>query len=268
MSAQGNKFAVASAAIGKLSIAERALLFFSKHPSRVPGYEGYSEPCAPKAVADPLHRLRRSFPQLEERIIGKRVMDLGCGDGSQAIALSKSGASDVLGVDIQEQRLNRARQTAIDLPNILFAKDAIGLFDTVICQDAFEHVADPEKVLVDILDHLKPGGCILLTFGPLWYAPYGAHCHFFTRLPWVHLIFSEATVHRVMRVYRRDPGTSYLEDMNMMTVARFRRIVHSTKGCTFHDIRLRCVNGLDVLSRLPVLREFFVNEISCVITKD
>ena len=261
-----SKFSLAASVLGPLSVPERILLCFCKHPSFVPGYDGYAEPSDQQSTPDPLQRLRSCFPDLSHLVTGADVLDFGCGDGGQAIALAQNGAHAVVGVDIQEQRLDRARQRAANFANLSFATHLAGMFDTVICQDAFEHIAAPEDTLASLLKHVKPGGRILLTFGPLWYAPYGAHCHFFTRFPWVHLIFSEATVHRVMRLYRRNPGSSYLEEMNMMTVARFKKIVRETKGCSFHPITFRCVKGLNILASIPIVRELLVNEVSCVIS--
>lgn len=172
----------------------------------------------------------------------------------------------MVGVEIQEHLLQRAQRLTHDMPQVSFSRDIPGMFDLIICQDVFEHIAEPEQALENMLNHLRPGGKILLTFGPLWYSPYGAHCHYFTSLPWVHLIFSESTVHRVMALYRRNPGLSYREEMNMMTARRFSRIMRSSTA-SFEQVKYRCVKGLNFLAYAPLLRELFVNEISCVVQK-
>jgi SAM-dependent methyltransferase len=256
-----SKFALARN-LGRLSLAEKALLLFCEHPANVPGYEGHDEAATP--IGNPLFRLQECFPQLDSLIAGKRVLDFGCGTGAQSLALATLGAAEVLGVDINEKLIWRARISAP--ANVAFATKADGEFDTIVCQDAFEHLSEPEGCLREMLRHLKPEGRILLTFGPLWLSPYGAHCHYFTQLPWVHLLFSERTVHRVMGLYRRNPGTSYSEEMNKMTVAKFWRIVRSV-GCRVDNIQLDCVKGLNFLAAIPGLNELFVREISCEITK-
>lgn len=44
---------------------------------------------------------------------GKRVLDIGCGSGILSIAAEKMGAKEVLGVDIDEDSINNARENAI-----------------------------------------------------------------------------------------------------------------------------------------------------------
>ena len=43
---------------------------------------------------------------------GRRVLDFGCGHGAEAVAAAQQGAACVWGIDIQEQRLESARQLA------------------------------------------------------------------------------------------------------------------------------------------------------------
>lgn len=38
---------------------------------------------------------------------------------------------------------------------------------------------------------------LLITFGCPWLSPYGSHMHFFTKMPWINVFFSETTVMRV-----------------------------------------------------------------------
>jgi SAM-dependent methyltransferase len=261
-----SKISLARGRLGRLSLAERALLTCSRHPADVPGFEGYAA-YIDRPIGDPLRHLREYFPHLLQLIAGKRVLDFGCGDGQQAIALARNGAAEVVGIDIAERRLERARHLAVSTPNVRFDTIMDGSFDTVVCQDAFEHFADPEGTLASMCARLKPGGKILLTFGPLWYAPYGAHCYFFTRLPWVHLIFAEKTVFRVRALYRRYAGNGYRDGMNMMTVRRFHRIAAALPDCLVDNLALRCIKRLDFLARVPLLRELCVNEISCIIRK-
>ena len=79
--------------------------------------------------------------------------------------------------------------------------------------------------LREMRDALRPGGLLLITFSPPWFSPWGAHMNFFCRLPWVHLIFSEATVHRVRALYRETGTMTYGPELNRMTLAKFERII-------------------------------------------
>ena len=116
---------------------------------------------------------------------------------------------------------------------------------------------------------VKPGGPILMTFGPPWLAPFGSHMDYFTPLPWVNILFSEDAVLRVRARYRNDGATRY-EDveggLNRMTVAKFERIVAGC-GLAIEYQHYECSWGLTFLSRIPAIRELFVNHISCVLRR-
>src|SRR5687768_12215188 len=64
---------------------------------------GSSQPALPA-----LGLLLRVYPELIERIHGKRVLDFGCGPGTQAIALATAGAARVVGVDLNTRGLQEA----------------------------------------------------------------------------------------------------------------------------------------------------------------
>jgi ribosomal protein L11 methylase PrmA len=61
-----------------------------------------------------------------EEFKGKIVVDFGCGEGLEAIRIAQNGAARVIGLDIQEQLLVRAREmpgkvvsaTAVNLPSL------------------------------------------------------------------------------------------------------------------------------------------------------
>jgi hypothetical protein len=114
---------------------------------------------------------------------------------------------------------------------------------------------------------LKSDGKLLVTFGPPWYAPYGSHMQFFTRMPWVNILFSERTVMRVRARYRSDGAMRYRDvesGLNQMTVAKFEALV-KRNGLLLEEGRYQCIKGLNGLGRIPFLRELFVNHISCVL---
>ncbi len=63
-------------------------------------------------------------------------------------------------------------------------------FDTIIMNDAFEHLADPEAVLAECERLLKPGGRVFINFPPYGH-PYGEHLSDLIGIPWVHRLFPE-----------------------------------------------------------------------------
>ena len=92
--------------------------------------------------------------------------------------------------------------------------------------------------------------------------------NYFSRLPWVHLLFPESTVMRVRRQFR-DDGARHYEDveggLNRMSVRRFERLVDAS-GCTIESLGYGCVMGINLVCKLPLMRELLVNTIFCELT--
>lgn len=265
-----SKYAIARERIGHISLCERLLLAFSRHPDEIEGgYNGYAETLESFWVEpDALRNLLARFPNFRWLIKGKTVMDFGCGDGQQAAALALSDAKLVLGVESEPIRLQRAFTLCKTIPNVGFAAAPSGRFDVIISQNSFEHFVDPRATLQVMLSHLKPGGKLLITYGPPWYAPYGAHMHFFTRLPWVHLLFAERTVLRVRNAFRRPiagEGQNYRDDMNGLSIAGFLRLVREAK-VERSMLELSAMKGMRFLTWLPWIRELFVINVTCILT--
>jgi hypothetical protein len=51
-----------------------------------------------------------------------------------------------------------------------------------------------------------------------------------------------------------------------MTVARFEDII-SSSGLKLKDKKYECIKGMNWLSKLPLLRELFINNITAIICK-
>jgi 2-polyprenyl-3-methyl-5-hydroxy-6-metoxy-1,4-benzoquinol methylase len=47
------------------------------------------------------------------RILGKTIIDFGCGEGVEAVEMAQKGAKRVIGMDIREDMLQTARQKAL-----------------------------------------------------------------------------------------------------------------------------------------------------------
>jgi len=216
---------------------------------------------------------RDVVPHFDADIRGRRLLDYGCGLGYQAIALIRAGAERVMGLDINAAVLARAGELVrhhrlehrITLARQLAPGDQ-GTFDVVLSQNAMEHYARPADALGAMCLSLKRNGKLLLTFGPPWLAPYGAHMHYFTAVPWVHLLFSERTVMDVRRRFRDDGLTSYEPAVNKMTIGRFERLL-AASGLRVDYRQYDCVKKLNVLRVLPWMRELFINRVTIVARK-
>ncbi len=106
---------------------------------------------------------------IEQRSNGlkdKRVLDIGCGGGILAEALTQRGAN-VTGIDMADMSLKVAKmhlhesQLEIDYQLITaeaFSENNAGAFDVVTCLEMLEHVPDPESIVASAARLLKPGG--------------------------------------------------------------------------------------------------------------
>ncbi|MEA2390843.1 MAG: hypothetical protein QOK31_952, partial [Solirubrobacteraceae bacterium] len=96
------------------------------------------------------------------RVIGRRVVDMACGEGYGAEVLSRSAAS-VIGVDANPEAHDHAR-LRYRRPNLSFERGMVenfgeaGAFDAVVFLQTIEHVQAPEAVLGHFRRLLAPGG--------------------------------------------------------------------------------------------------------------
>ncbi|MCR5009657.1 MAG: methyltransferase domain-containing protein [Clostridia bacterium] len=117
-------------------------------------------------------------------------------------------------------------------------------FDTIIMNDAFEHLADPEAVLAECKRLLRLGGRVFMNFPPYGH-PYGEHLSDLIGIPWVHRLFPEQQcleAYRLLaeeldgqtavsgaeriafRLSEDENGALKNSYINKMTLKRFKRI--------------------------------------------
>jgi SAM-dependent methyltransferase len=253
-------------------LTEKLLLLLS----RKPGSNDYSAGHDHWTVDNALDKLCASFPDFMRMIRGKDILDYGCGEGYQSVAMAKCGARRVLGVEINP----KYRDCACALARENSVADRMQLaerwnereqatFDLVLSHNSMEHFRDPAKALSEMAAALKPDGRLLITFGPPWLAPYGSHMHFFCKLPWLNIIFPESVVMSVRGNFIKDGARRYEEvegGLNRMTVTKFQRLVTAT-GLAVLRTRRRCIKDLDFLGFLPGLRELFTNQIDAILRR-
>lgn len=220
-------------------------------------------------IENSLALLQKEYADFATLVAGKRIADYGCGLGYQSIALVQQYGCTVVGIDTNRDILDAAMANAkactIPVSQLAFvdrvANDMQGTFDVVVSQNSFEHFGNPAAVLGEMRGLIRKSGILLISFGPPWYAPYGSHMHFFCKVPWINILFPEATVMKVRQAYR-DDGAQRYEDvesgLNKMSVAKFERIVEAS-NLRIEFKNYRCVKRLDILARVPLMREFFIN---------
>jgi SAM-dependent methyltransferase len=122
-------------------------------------------------------RHRVIYRWIAERVAGRRVIDMACGEGYGADLLSGAAAS-VVGVDANPEAHEHAR-LRYRRPNLRFARDLVDRFDEpaddVVFLQTIEHVTEPEGVLAHFRSLLRAGGAAYVsTPNVLTLAPKGA----------------------------------------------------------------------------------------------
>lgn len=97
-----------------------------------------------------------------------QVLDLGCGEG-YLISLLPNNVS-VIGVDISEHALNRAKEILKDKKNVeLRFGNACqtnlpnNYFDKIICSEVIEHVPEPRKIIKEAHRLVKDSGLVIVS---------------------------------------------------------------------------------------------------------
>ena len=110
---------------------------------------------------------------------GKKVLDFGSGLGTMAFELAERGAETVHGIEIEHnyqvysKRALERQNSNVKQKTEFFSCDLSDLenesYDIIISKDVFEHVIGLDQVFPELVQKLKPGGQLILGFGPLWY---------------------------------------------------------------------------------------------------
>ncbi len=99
---------------------------------------------------------------------GRRILDAACGTAYGTAMLAAAGASEVVGVDIDERIIETARSTAapstsFEVTDLRKLPYGDAEFDLVVCFEAIEHVADPGLVLDQLARVLRSDGLLLVS---------------------------------------------------------------------------------------------------------
>lgn len=84
-------------------------------------------------------------------------------------------------MDIQDNfALAAQKAQAEGLDNVAFLQGELAAlsdnsFDIIILHDSFEHFHDAQAILEQMTRVVRPGGILLIKFGPPWKNPWGRH---------------------------------------------------------------------------------------------
>ncbi len=229
----------------------------------------------------------------QEMFQDKVVLDVGCGAGGKTMYYASQGVAKIVGMDIVPHYKEEAEALAQELGYADRFTFVVGdaaetgfpenSFDTIIMNDAMEHVDRPDLVLAEVRRILKPGGRLYVNFPP-YYHPFGAHLSDLIAIPWVHMFFSEGTLvaaykqlcktvpdgddRIAFRISTNKQGKEYFSYINHMTIKWFDRLrlQAGMKQAYYREVPLR--GFLKPLANLPLFKECFVKMVVCVFEKE
>ncbi|MBC8479553.1 MAG: class I SAM-dependent methyltransferase [FCB group bacterium] len=208
---------------------------------------------------------------------GKKVLDIGCGDGGFTSAVAVSGA-DCTGVEMRDFRWEVADNPRFLIDDITRpdALKTIGhSYDIIILRDVIEHIPLEQKsgFITAIHQFMADDAVLLITFPP-FYSPFGLHQQTqlktgFKKIPYLGWL-PAALLKWILNLAGEKP-----EDINgvldikncRMTISGFNKLVRNTGFQMIwtkfffvrpsHEIRLGWKTRSAWLGRIPILREVF-----------
>jgi SAM-dependent methyltransferase len=147
--------------------------------------------------------------------IGRRVLDFGASWGTSAVALIRSGASEVIGVEPSLSRVEQGRELVIKaVPaakvSIICTPDTTALpfvdeeFAFILANGVLEHIPQPRDPYIrELWRVVATGGHLMISETPNKYFPKDVHT---TSLWFNHWLPRRLAHHRAVRRRRFDPS--------------------------------------------------------------
>jgi ubiquinone/menaquinone biosynthesis C-methylase UbiE len=217
---------------------------------------------------------------LLDELRGMRILDLGCGYGGKAVALSKRlPTSTIIGVEPHQHKINKAIDFAMrsGVENCSFklcTQESIPLgddsVDALISHDVIEHVHDPATTVKELHRVLRKGGKAYLVFPP-YEGALSHHLDFITLFPGLHWFWSADTIMETVNkllpteygerfksapqplpTYSAYAGKRILPSLNGLGTRSFERLVKPL----FSIKSIERTTVLEKLTRLGVSKSF------------
>jgi 2-polyprenyl-3-methyl-5-hydroxy-6-metoxy-1,4-benzoquinol methylase len=230
-------------------------------------------------------------------LLGRKVLDFGCGGGEGTVALSTMGV-DIMGIDSDQAGYNTiphavkyASEKGQKIDFRLMDGEKMEFndrsFDVVLMIDVLEHISDPYKVFDETGRILKSGGHAVVVWSP-YYSPFGGHLRFYSKNPWRQLMPFFNRERFLKRACELNPENTYEQEMavqrslNKLTLRKFKKMiarlpfdVEVLKKRPFKINSLVTGMGAEILMRrifnklpmIPIIEEFTTQSVLIVLRK-
>ena len=118
-----------------------------------------------------INPLRLKYIDEAAPLVGKKVLDIGCGGGLLSEAMASMGAK-VTAIDANQSAINVAQEHAIEMGYEIdylhgsaekYAAQSPASYDLITCMELLEHVPDPGSLLSTCATLLRPGGDLIVS---------------------------------------------------------------------------------------------------------
>lgn len=219
------------------------------------------------------------FAQWGVPMVGKKVLDVGCGDGGFTAALAEAGAI-CTGVEIRDFGWEKTHPNLRFIQHDILADDAQSVlgddYDIIILRDVIEHISlDSKQQFMAVLRKFTSAeGIILMTFPP-FYSPFGLHQQtflksFLKKMPYLGWIPGSFLNLLLMIMGESDKARADVKEIRecRMTLRNYRKMVRQLNYAIAnekyylirpsHELRYGWKLRESRLAKIPILREIFI----------
>lgn len=225
-------------------------------------------------------------------VVGKTVLDLGCGIGGRTCYLADKNPSKIVGIDTNQHEINVANDLAkkhgyAEKAEFLCVGEESDYydnnnFDIVVMVDCLEHVENLSEILSLAYEKLNNNGMFYIG-GNGWYHYNAAHMKRIIPAPFLSLLFSDTTI---LNVTRRILSSKYYipshfdsdppvkrwekvndlkdrpgEHLNKMTISKIKKAFRESDFQSSEIVvygfgsKKKILRILNLFSKIPVINE-------------